>query len=183
MTVPRRGAAYAGTMQTRIVTLAAVLLTAALPLAAQTDCPMHSTADHHDGVMARGAKGMGFDQKTTTHHFVLLPAGGRIEVTANHGADGAGVDAIRMHLKHIAAAFAEGDFSLPMFIHDQTPPGVEAMKRLRKTITWRYEEIPNGARVAIATSNTEALAAVHDFLRFQIHDHETGDPLEVQANR
>ena len=28
----------------------------------------------------------------------------------------------------------------------------------------------------ISTKNTEALAAVRDFLRFQIEDHRTGDP-------
>jgi hypothetical protein len=34
--------------------------------------------------------------------------------------------------------------------------------------------------VSIKTANAEALAAVHEFLRFQIEDHQTGDPLEVK---
>jgi hypothetical protein len=36
-----------------------------------------------------------------------------------------------------------------------------------------------GGRIRIETDSPEALAAIHDFLRFQIKDHETGDPLTV----
>ena len=36
-----------------------------------------------------------------------------------------------------------------------------------------------GDQVRIATSNPEALRAVHEFLRFQIRDHRTGDSLTV----
>jgi hypothetical protein len=32
--------------------------------------------------------------------------------------------------------------------------------------------------VTIATTDPKALAAVHEFLRFQISDHGTGDPIE-----
>jgi hypothetical protein len=37
----------------------------------------------------------------------------------------------------------------------------------------------DGGHIRIATESPEALAAVHDFLRFQIKDHQTGDPLTV----
>ncbi|HYM59936.1 MAG TPA: hypothetical protein VEZ11_03470 [Thermoanaerobaculia bacterium] len=149
------------------------------------DCPMmgdtaSSKSDHHADVMTRGAKGMGFSQEKTTHHFILTDTGGRIEVTANDASDTTDIDAIRQHLTHIAGAFAQGDFALPMFIHDQTPPGVAEMKQLQKAITYRYEEVPRGARVVISTTNPAALKAVHDFLEFQIKDHQTGDPLTVQ---
>jgi TusA-related sulfurtransferase len=153
------------------------------------DCPMmHDTSsqagkqmDHAahgaDAMMSRGAKGMGFDQIKTTHHFALLETGGRIEVTANDAADNESISAIRMHLTHIASAFAKGDFDLPMFIHNQTPPGVPEMKRLQTAIHYRYQEIPRGARVVITTSDPTALDAVHQFLRFQIEEHKTGDPV------
>jgi hypothetical protein len=42
-------------------------------------------------------------------------------------------------------------------------------------IEWKFEETPNGGRVRITTKDTEALAAIHEFLRFQIEDHRTGD--------
>ncbi|HKB78835.1 MAG TPA: hypothetical protein VKH35_03885, partial [Thermoanaerobaculia bacterium] len=67
------------------LTLIPAALLLAFPLAAQMDCqqPDH----HHSGVMRRGAMGMGFDQQKTTHHFILLESGGRIEVTAKDAAD------------------------------------------------------------------------------------------------
>ena len=123
---------------------------------------------------------MGFSQKATTHHFRLTPQGGAIEVEANDPKDTATRDKIRMHLKHISEMFADGDFDAPMFIHDQTPPGVPVMQRLKEEIKYEFEQTERGARVRIETSNQEALAAVHDFLRFQINEHETGDPLEVK---
>ena len=41
---------------------------------------------------------------------------------------------------------------------------------------YRYEEMTEGARVVIATTDAAALAAIHDFLRYQIREHKTGDP-------
>lgn len=76
--------------------------------------------------------------------------------------------------------FAEGNFKAPMLIHARTPPGVPAMERLKAEIRYEYEETERGARVNIMTRNAEALAAVHEFLRFQIKDHETGDSAEVR---
>jgi hypothetical protein len=37
-----------------------------------------------------------------------------------------------------------------------------------------------GGRIRITTNNKEALAAVHEFLRFQIADHQTGDSTEIE---
>jgi len=34
---------------------------------------------------------------------------------------------------------------------------------------------PAGSRVRIKTKNPDALKAIHEFLRFQIEDHHTGD--------
>jgi hypothetical protein len=62
-----------------------------------------------------------------------------------------------------------------MFVHSQTPPGVVEMKDRRADITYTFEEFPAGGRVRIKTTNHDALNAVHDFLNFQIADHQTGD--------
>jgi hypothetical protein len=145
-------------------------------------CPLMQHQDHHAGVNQRGDKAMGFSHEKTTHHFTLLKDGGAIEVSANQASDRASREQIEMHLAHIAKAFAEGDFNLPMFIHDQTPPGMEAMKKLKANIVYKYEATDKGARVRISTTDKKALAAIHDFLRFQIKDHQTGDPLEI-SNR
>ena len=80
----------------------------------------------------------------------------------------------------IAVMFSQGDFAIPVFIHSTVPPGVEDMKRLKSKITYEAENGENGAQLRITTHDAEALAAIHDFLRFQICDHQTGDSLEVQ---
>lgn len=66
-----------------------------------------------------------------------------------------------------------------MLIHAQNPPGTEAMKRLRDAIQYRLENTDKGARIRITTKDPEALRAVHEFLRFQISDHQTGDSTDV----
>ena len=138
---------------------------------------------NHEQINKRGDHVMGFDHTKTKHHFLLRESGGSIEVTANSAGDVESSKQIRMHLKHIAAMFAEGNFDAPMLIHDQTPPGVPVMQELKGEIKYSFEEIERGAAVRISTKNPAALKAVHDFLRFQIKEHHTGDPLIVGANR
>lgn len=138
-------------------------------------------SDHHAGVDARGDKVMGFDHTKTTHHFLLSAAGGSIEVTVNRAEDRDNRDAIRAHLTHIAKMFSEGDFEAPMLIHGRTPPGVAVMKRKKTVVQWKYEELENGGRVVATTKDPEALSAIHEFLRFQISDHRTGDPGTVKG--
>jgi hypothetical protein len=136
-------------------------------------------SSHHAAVDARGDHVMGFDHAKTTHHFHLFPTGGSIDVSANAADDTKNRDAIRMHLSHIARMFAAGDFEAPMLIHDRVPPGVPVMREKKAEIRWEFEPTERGGAIRIATKNRKALAAVHEFLRFQIEDHQTGDPLEV----
>jgi hypothetical protein len=153
------------------------------PDAGMVDCPMHDAhvkaASPSMTMEERGEKGMGFSQTATTHHFFLKPDGGVIQVEANDAADTTNRDNIRMHLAHIAQAFADGDFDIPMFVHDTVPPGVPEMKRLRSTIKYSFVETPNGARVVISTTDPDSLAAIHKFLHFQIEEHKTGDPTSI----
>jgi hypothetical protein len=126
----------------------------------------------------RGDHVMGFDHNKTTHHFRLSPAGGTIEITANSAEDTESRDQIRSHLGHISKMFATGDFNAPMLIHEQTPPGVPVMQKLKTQIEYRFEETERGATIHISTTNKKALSAIHQFLRFQIKEHKTGDSLE-----
>jgi hypothetical protein len=151
-------------------------------LAAGVVCPgaQHQSHDGRlDGVNRRGDAAMGFSHAKTTHHFLLKPDGGVIQVEANEAGAAASRDQIRRHLKQIARKFSEGDFAAPMFIHAQTPPGVSAMKRLKTEIKYHFEELERGGRVRISTNDADAVKAIHEFLRFQIQDHQTGDSLEV----
>ncbi|MBL8206022.1 MAG: cytochrome c [Blastocatellia bacterium] len=135
---------------------------------------------HHAGVNQRGDKVMGFSHEKTGHHFRLKPDGGWIEVEVKDPKDTASRDQIRTHLKHIAQKFSAGDFTAPMLIHDKTPAGVPTMKQLKTDIQYQFEEMQRGARVRIVTSNAKAIAAIHEFLRFQISDHRTSDSGEVE---
>jgi hypothetical protein len=164
-----------------IVSLIAVTaLAAAQQHAVAPQIHDHSSTDQrHDQHLAdvnkRGDQVMGFDHMKTTHHFRLTPDGGVIEVEANDPEDTASRDQIRRHLRHIAQLFANGDFTAPMLIHAQTPPGAPVMKQMKAEIQYRFEEMERGGRVRITTGNRDAVAAVHEFLRFQIKDHATGD--------
>jgi len=148
-------------------------LAATLGLWGQQDTAAHQ--GHTAGVAQRGDHVMGFSHEKTTHHFRLFPDGGAIEVTANDPNDAESRGQIRMHLSHIAGMFAAGDFDAPMLIHGRVPPGVPVLKRLKAEVTYTFEEMDGGGRVRIRTRNRKALAAVYEFLRFQIADHKTGD--------
>lgn len=168
-------------MKSRIET--AILIGAVLAFAicagAQGGHGQNSQAHHH-GVIERGKQGMGFDQKTTSHHFVLLPDGGIVQVEANSIADKAGIAQIRAHLQEIKGKFATGDFDIPGFIHAQTPPGVPVMQQKKDSIRYSYAQIRRGAQLRISSKDPAAISAIHDFLKFQITDHQTGDPLRVR---
>jgi hypothetical protein len=145
---------------------------AALPSAAQNP---------HPGMDQRGAAVMGFDQARTRHHFYLYDDGGAIDVAVKDQTDTVNRDAIRSHLPHIALLFGQGDFAAPMLVHDsKNVAGVAEMARLKEKIAYVYAETPAGGRVDIRTRDAAALKAVHEFLKFQIADHQTGDSVEIR---
>jgi hypothetical protein len=156
----------------------------ALRIVAQTTTPAPTIGDsqREAKVDERGDQGMGFSHAMTDHHFYLFPDGGAIAVESKSPDDDASKAAIRRHMQQIAGMFTRGDFSLPMFIHDTVPPGVEVMKQLQGQIAYTAENTAKGAQVRIVTKNAEALGAIHEFLNFQIQDHRTGDPLVVRPN-
>ena len=127
----------------------------------------------------RGAAAMGFDQETTTHHFRLSDLGGGIEVVVNDAGDVKGRDEIRTHLREIATEFASGNFAKPFMTHAEVPPGVKTMQARKNTLSFTYEDRPDGGIVRITTADRKTRQAVHDFLRYQIREHATGDPLTV----
>jgi hypothetical protein len=131
--------------------------------------------DHHNSVEQRGDHIMGFSHEKATHHFWLYADGGAIDVRANDLKDTASRDQIRSHFKHIVQMFSDANFSAPMFVHDANVPGTAMMSKLKDQIHWTLTETPRGARLTAIADNKPALDAVHDFLRFQIQDHETGD--------
>ena len=162
----------------KTVLMACLVLTVSGTARAQDHaaCPM--MAQHQAQVDHRHESATSVPSAGTVHHFVLADDGGevRLETTAEGAIETR--DRVRAHLQQIARAFAAGDFSMPTQIHEQVPPGVETMKTRRDAIRFTYAESPRGGFVTIATRDAQALEAVHDFLRFQIRDHATGDPID-----
>lgn len=167
----------------------ALVLTVSLVTVARAQHPGMPPGTTHDehlkqmqkeaDLKKRGSAAMGFDQQVTTHHFRMTADGGRINVTVNDPSDAENLAQIRSHLREIAAAFANGDFSKAFATHGEVPPGVLTLQELRGAIQYAYEEVRDGGRVVMTTSDPRALAAAHEFLRYQIREHQTGDPLSV----
>lgn len=168
--------------------LFATAAAAAAPAATSTDgmpanCPMH--AEHMKQAAAASEvehnhDTFGMAHDATTHNFRLFDDGGAIELRANDPKDTKSIDAIRAHLRSVAADFTANDFAKPLFVHGKLPDGVPAMKDKSTAISYRYEEVPSGGRVRITTRDAEALAAVHSFLRFQVGEHKTADTGQVE---
>ena len=137
----------------------------------------------HAAVDDRHAHATGVPHARSAHHFSLDPEGGTIRFEVVDESDAAGRERIRSHLTQIAADFARGDFSAPMLIHGRTPPGVPTLRRLKQNVRYEFTATERGGRVDITTRDSEALAAVHAFLRYQIEDHRTGDPGRVEPRR
>ena len=137
--------------------------------------------DHDAGLNQRGDHAMGFSHQKTTHHFELNRDGGLIEVRTNDPADTQSRDQIRDHFRHIVGMFAAGDFNVPMLVHGTKDiPGTAVMTQQKDRLHWQLEETPRGARILITADNQTAGDAVHEFLRYQIADHKTGDSTAIR---
>ena len=167
------------------------LLAAILTFALQhPTMPAGMSHDEHLRQMAkdaelkkRGTLAMGFDQDKTAHHFRTSVTGGSIEVEVRDPADVASRDQIRNHLKEIASAFAEGDFTKPFQTHAEVPPGVPSMERHKAVIRYTYEKTARGGMVRIASSDSEALEGIHEFLAYQAREHHVVDTAVGLAKR
>jgi hypothetical protein len=135
---------------------------------------MHHPADTSFRAMqARGKTAMGVDQERSTHHFISLPDGGLIQLQSDTE-DSVATAAIRAHFAEIERAFASGDFTTPVFVHDNPQvPGTKVMKAAAGAITFVKRELPRGAELRITTKDPEALAAIHQFLAFQRTEHHS----------
>ena len=60
---------------------------------------------------------------------------------------------------------------MPGMVHGREVPGTRVMAEKRAAIAYRAIERPRGAEVRITTTDSTALAAVHEFLAGQRSDH------------
>jgi hypothetical protein len=125
-----------------------------------------------DDVAERGRHVMPFDLERTTHVFAKTEDGGRQQVIAKNPADAEQIRLIREHLKKIAADFSQGDFSGPARIHGDDMPGRAAMKNAEPgRIEYRYQELPDGARIDYVTVDADLIEAIHRYFDAQLSDH------------
>lgn len=133
---------------------------------------------HADSAFAalqeRGKTAMGVDQYASTHTFDALADGGRILYVMNDAGDAEGVAQVRAHLREIARAFREGDFTTPAFVHIRQVPGTATMAAKKAVIAYAFREVPQGAELRITTADPEAIRAIHEFMAFQRKDHRAG---------
>jgi hypothetical protein len=101
-------------------------------------------------------------------------------VSVNAVADTAWRDLIRIHLEEIAGEFANGNFEKPLMTHARTAAGADVRKRLAGEIRSAFKKAARGGVVRIETDDAAGRRAVHEFLRYQITEHSTGDPLTVR---
>ena len=172
--------------------LHACLLLALVALALSAACDARSRdarrTDSADGVgrtfaavQERGKVAMGVDQYTSAHVFEDLPDGGRVVLDRAAGGDTTGVGTIRAHMRDIAARFARGDFSIPGFVHAGEVPGTAVMTAKRDAISYTPADRPLGGELRIRTTDSDAVAAVHEFLAFQRRDHRAAGHEAHQA--
>ncbi len=136
---------------------------------------------HHQAMgNEHGDHVMGFSHDKTTHHFELHYDGGVIDVRADDASDTGNRDQIRSHFHHIAQMFTDGNFNAPMLVHGRDVPGTAMMTQVKDKLHWELQETPRGARLTVTADNKQAVDAVHEFLRFQIRDHQTGDCTAVR---
>jgi hypothetical protein len=163
-------------MRLATIVVLSSILAAPFPLVGQ------SHHDHADGaaredsafraMQARGLVVMGVDQYTSVHRFDALPDGGRIELRRDRD-DSVGAAKIRAHLRGIARAFAAGDFTAPFDVHDETVPGVPAMRARRTAIRYHVSDLPRGAELRIRSTDPLAVKAIHLFLAYRRREHRT----------
>ena len=143
------------------------------PLSAQARSgtpPVRKSDSAFAALQERGHHAMGVDQYASRHRFESLSDGGRIELLLP-GGDSASISRIRTHMRGIAAAFKNGDFSTPAFVHMHAVPGTPDMSAKRDAIEYEARDLPTGAELRMRTSDSLALRAIHQFMEFQRSDH------------
>ena len=106
--------------------------------------------------------------------FEGLPNGGFIELQRASD-DSAGMRAVRVRLRAMAQAFAQGDLTSPALMRLTSAPGARVMTGRRNAIRYDYRELPRGAALRITTTDFAARKAIWEFIAFQ-RNERLADP-------
>jgi hypothetical protein len=105
--------------------------------------------------------------------------GGVIEFSAKDPADSASIAAVQKYLETQKDLFEKGKTEADADVHGKVPDGIPGLKKLRNEITFFAMKTESGAVLRMFTVNEQARQAIQDFVKFQINEHKTGDPLVV----
>ena len=95
-------------------------------------------------------------------HFLLNAEGGVIQAEAGNPEDPMAPDEIRANLTQVAKT------------------GVPELQRLRADINYVFTPTAGGGELRIESRNAEALNAIHEYLRTEIRELQTGDSENVK---
>jgi hypothetical protein len=153
-------------MKRNAYTAALALMLGVIPFAVRAD------DSHQNMVMQHGAQVMPFDQKQAMHMFLPSTTGGVVEIVV-HDMDATQITLVRSHLLQEAAMFMRGDYSDPAYIHGKTMPGLATLESAASRVSIRYFETPSGAAIALASTDPDLVAAIHQWLAAQQRDHSS----------
>jgi DNA replication protein DnaD len=122
-------------------------------------------------IIERGDIAMGFNQNKITHHFVAMPDGGKIIITALNSTDRQTINQIKNHIPDIQKEFSEGNFTKPFFIHAQEVPRAEIMSEKKDLVKYSIQETNNGSSLLLSTNDKELVDAIKYFMQFQTRQH------------
>jgi hypothetical protein len=151
-----------------VVLASALLFLLAAPLAGQQPAPLEP---------------IHYDRHRVVHHFYLYPDGGMMTLTVGDPSDAETRKAVRAYVQRVSQLMVLGDL---VRLRDQFGEGVPGLERIaearrrKATITVRSSAPDEGSQIIFTTADPAALQGVHDFLRFQITDLNTGDSHEVR---
>jgi hypothetical protein len=162
-------------MKRIMVRVALVILVFVVSSLAWSQTP--ATADSE--INARFSKSLGTDANRIFQHYYLVKAGGVIELTAKDPADKSSVAAVQKYLETQKDLFEKGKNEGDAEVHGKVADGVPVLKKLRNEITFFTVKSEEGAVLRMFSTNEQARQAIQDFIKFQINEHKTGDPLVV----
>jgi hypothetical protein len=124
-----------------------------------------------------------YDRHRVVHHFYLYPDGGMVTLTVTDPSDAETRKAVRAYVQRVSQLMVVGNLTR---LREQFGDGVPGLTRIaeargrKATITVHSSTPDEGSQIIFSTADAAALEGLHDFLRFQITDLKTGDPLEVR---
>lgn len=145
---------------------------------AQTE--MASVQTPRAEILSRNSQLLGFDLTKTNQHFYLYKNGGAIDISAKNVDDVGSIAAVRRYLEKQEKLFAKGDIELQKQVYTQLPQSLLTMRKLKDEISFSYTATDEGGALRMFTINKDARQAIHDYLKSQIVDNQTGDPTTVQ---